>query len=175
MQFYFSKTIYQRSKIDPEIIAALYIIQSHKDGLKRAKTQRWVMEDRLGYFIFSFKGVSVNMFYTKNRDLVISKKKFNTYVENDLTTLNKYINYVKFRYLGFETKFEQYQTQLNLALSVRESRLKLGWRALDLAQISKVPKSNISRIESGANVSLNTITKVANAMNLNIKLLFERK
>ncbi|NER15102.1 helix-turn-helix domain-containing protein [Leptobacterium flavescens] len=62
----------------------------------------------------------------------------------------------------------------NFGLRVRELRESKGFSQLDLASEINVEKTSISRIENGrTNVTLVTAVKLANALGVELKNLFE--
>ena len=51
-------------------------------------------------------------------------------------------------------------------------RKESGLSQRDLATVSDVPQSTIARIESGANTSIDTLTKIANALGKRLTVNF---
>lgn len=61
---------------------------------------------------------------------------------------------------GFETE----KTKLASAAAILEAREAAGLSQQKLADQSGVPKTTIARIEKGNNTSIETLTKIANAL-----------
>jgi transcriptional regulator with XRE-family HTH domain len=63
---------------------------------------------------------------------------------------------------------------LNSAVAVRNEREAYGWTQHDLAERSGLglPQSTIARVENGANTSMDTISKIANAFGKSLKISF---
>ena len=59
---------------------------------------------------------------------------------------------------------------MNIALT--KDRKESGLSQRDLASVSDVPQSTIARIESGANTSIDTLTKIANALGKRLTINF---
>ena len=64
----------------------------------------------------------------------------------------------------FKQEFENETTKLESAIAVTHVRKEAGLTQRELANVSKVPQSTIARIETGANTSVDTLTKSANAL-----------
>lgn len=64
----------------------------------------------------------------------------------------------------FKKAFEGETTKLESAIAVANVRKQSGLSQRELAAASKVPQSTIARIERGANTSVDTLTKIANAL-----------
>lgn len=62
--------------------------------------------------------------------------------------------------------------KLNSAVAVRREREEYGWTQQELASKAGVPQSTIARIENGANTSMDTMSKIANAFNKVISISF---
>ena len=62
--------------------------------------------------------------------------------------------------------------KLNSAVAVRNEREAYGWTQHDLAEKSGLPQSTIARVENGANTSMDTISKIANAFGKSIQISF---
>ncbi len=61
---------------------------------------------------------------------------------------------------GFETESEK----LESAYAIYKAREEMGWTQTELAQRANVPRSTVSRTESGNNTSIETLNKLAFAM-----------
>ena len=61
----------------------------------------------------------------------------------------------------FKQEFENETTKLESAIAVTHVRKEAGLTQRELANVSKVPQSTIARIETGANTSVDTLTKIA--------------
>ncbi|MCI5812027.1 MAG: helix-turn-helix domain-containing protein [Lactobacillus sp.] len=64
----------------------------------------------------------------------------------------------------FKKEFNNETAKLESALAVSKIRKDAGLSQRELAAVSKVPQSTIARIESGANTSVDTLTKIGNAL-----------
>ncbi|WP_125770772.1 helix-turn-helix domain-containing protein [Companilactobacillus furfuricola] len=73
--------------------------------------------------------------------------------------LNKQLQDPEFKY-----QFENETSKLESAIALTQIRKEAGMTQRELATISKVPQSTIARIETGANTSVDTLTKIANAL-----------
>lgn len=62
--------------------------------------------------------------------------------------------------------------KLNSAVAVRNEREAYGWTQHELAEKSGLPQSTIARVENGANISMNTISKIANAFGKTLQINF---
>ncbi|MCC4380074.1 helix-turn-helix domain-containing protein, partial [Limosilactobacillus reuteri] len=58
------------------------------------------------------------------------------------------------------------------AIALTKVRKESGLSQRDLATVSDVPQSTIARIESGANTSIDTLTKIANALGKRLTVNF---
>ena len=72
----------------------------------------------------------------------------------------------------FKKEFENETTQLESAIALTKVRKESGLSQRDLATVSDVPQSTIARIESGANTSIDTLTKIANALGKRLTVNF---
>ncbi|WP_419145013.1 helix-turn-helix domain-containing protein [Limosilactobacillus reuteri] len=57
-------------------------------------------------------------------------------------------------------------------MALTKVRKESGLSQRDLATVSDVPQSTIARIESGANTSIDTLTKIANALGKRLTVNF---
>ena len=64
-------------------------------------------------------------------------------------------------------EFEKESTKLESAIALTKVRKDAGLSHRKLAEISKVPQSTIARIERGDNTSMDTLSKLAEAMGKN--------
>ena len=73
-----------------------------------------------------------------------------------------------------ETKreFDNETTKLESAIAVSTIRKESGLSQRKLAAISRVPQSTIARIERGDNTSIDTLTKIANALGKKLTVKF---
>lgn len=65
------------------------------------------------------------------------------------------------------------ENKLASALSIKQERESYGWTQNELAKKAGIPQSTIARIERGANTSMDTLSKIANAFGKQIILSFE--
>ena len=72
----------------------------------------------------------------------------------------------------FKKEFENETTNLESAIALTKVRKESGLSQRDLATVSDVPQSTIARIESGANTSIDTLTKIANALGKRLTVNF---
>lgn len=72
----------------------------------------------------------------------------------------------------FKQEFENETTKLESAIAVTHVRKEAGLTQRELANVSKVPQSTIARIETGANTSIDTLTKIANALGKKLTVSF---
>ena len=72
----------------------------------------------------------------------------------------------------FKKEFENETTKLESASALTKVRKESGLSQRDLATVSDVPQSTIARIESGANTSIDTLTKIANALGKRLTVNF---
>ena len=72
----------------------------------------------------------------------------------------------------FKKEFENETTKLERAIALTKVRKESGLSQRDLATVSDVPQSTIARIESGANTSIDTLTKIANALGKRLTVNF---
>ena len=72
----------------------------------------------------------------------------------------------------FKQEFENETTKLESAIAVTHVRKEAGLTQRELANVSKVPQSTIARIETGANTSVDTLTKIANALGTKLTVSF---
>lgn len=72
----------------------------------------------------------------------------------------------------FKRGFDAESEKLESAIAIYQAREKLGWTQTELAERANVPRSTVSRTESGNNISIDTLNKLAFAMGkkLTIKL-----
>ncbi|MBD8087286.1 helix-turn-helix transcriptional regulator [Limosilactobacillus sp. c11Ua_112_M] len=69
-------------------------------------------------------------------------------------------------------EFENETTKLESAVALAKVRKASGLSQRDLSSISDVPQSTIARIESGSNTSIDTLTKIANALGKKLTVTF---
>ncbi|RMC47721.1 helix-turn-helix transcriptional regulator [Lactobacillus sp. ESL0225] len=62
--------------------------------------------------------------------------------------------------------------KLVASVAVRQEREQYGWTQKDLATKAGIPQSTVARIESGANTSMDTISKIGNAFGKSVKISF---
>ena len=72
----------------------------------------------------------------------------------------------------FKKEFENETTKLESSIALTKVRKESGLSQRDLATVSDVPQSTIARIESGANTSIDTLTKIANALGKRLTVNF---
>ena len=72
----------------------------------------------------------------------------------------------------FKQEFENETTKLESAIAETHVRKEAGLTQRELANVSKVPQSTIARIETGANTSVDTLTKIANALGKKLTVSF---
>ena len=72
----------------------------------------------------------------------------------------------------FKQEFENETTKLESAIAVTHVRKEAGLTQRELVNVSKVPQSTIARIETGANTSVDTLTKIANALGKKLTVSF---
>ncbi len=72
----------------------------------------------------------------------------------------------------FKKEFGNETTKLESAIALTKVRKESGLSQRDLATVSDVPQSTIARIESGANTSIDTLTKIANALGKRLTVNF---
>lgn len=68
------------------------------------------------------------------------------------------------------------QTEMNKlasAVSIKQERENYGWTQQELAEKAGIPQSTIARVEKGANTSMDTISKIANAFGKSVVLSFK--
>ena len=63
-------------------------------------------------------------------------------------------------------------TKLESAVALTKIRKASGLSQRALASVSNVPQSTIARIEKGANTSIDTLTKIANALGKKLTISF---
>ena len=63
---------------------------------------------------------------------------------------------------------------MELACQIKQEREKRGLSQRDIAQKTGLTQTTILRIEKGKNFSLETLMKVAQSMDLNPKITFEK-
>lgn len=69
-------------------------------------------------------------------------------------------------------EFDNETTKLESAIALSEVRKSEGLSQRELSAISNIPQSTIARIESGANTSVDTLTKIANAIGKKLVIKF---
>ncbi|ALJ23378.1 transcriptional regulator [Lactobacillus gallinarum] len=72
----------------------------------------------------------------------------------------------------FKQEFDNETTKLESAIAISNIRKQSGLSQRKLAAISKVPQSTIARIERGDNTSIDTLTKIANALGKKLTVKF---
>ena len=66
---------------------------------------------------------------------------------------------------SFKEGFKAEKAILESALALANARLKAGLTQRQLSELSHVPQSTIARIERGHNTSIETMSKLASALN----------
>lgn len=59
------------------------------------------------------------------------------------------------------------------AVAIKQERENYGWTQQELAKKAGLPQSTVARIEKGANTSMDTISKIANAFGKGVVLSFK--
>ena len=72
----------------------------------------------------------------------------------------------------FKKAFDAEITKLSSAIALTNIRKQEGLSQRELSSISDVPQATIARIERGDNTSINTLTKLANAIGKKITISF---
>ena len=65
---------------------------------------------------------------------------------------------------------EKYTNLDDFGAAVVAARRRLGWSQLELAQRSGMSRPTIARVESGSDVSSDTIKKLASGLGINITI-----
>ena len=86
--------------------------------------------------------------------------KFDDFLENELADKN------------FKEGFLTEKAILESAIAVSDARQTAGLTQRELASLSHVPQSTIARIERGYNTSIDTLSKIAFALNKRVKISF---
>ena len=74
---------------------------------------------------------------------------------------------------SFKEEWENYQPEYEVMKAVLDARLSNNLSQSELATISGINQSEISKIESGTrNPSIKILRKIANAMNMHIEIKF---
>lgn len=73
---------------------------------------------------------------------------------------------------NFSNQVKTEENKLTSAIAVRNEREIYGWTQQELAEKAGIPQSTIARIESGANTSMETISKIANAFGKSVQINF---
>ena len=74
---------------------------------------------------------------------------------------------------SFKEEWENYQPEYEAMKAVLDARLSRNLSQSELATISGINQSEISKIESGTrNPSIKILRKIANAMNMHIEIKF---
>lgn len=71
---------------------------------------------------------------------------------------------------NFKKGFLKEDAKLENAIALLKAREEAGFSQQELAERSGVPQSTIARIECGANTSINTLSKIATALNKKVKI-----
>lgn len=72
----------------------------------------------------------------------------------------------------FKKDFDDETAKLESAVELTKVRKESGLTQRELATVSDVPQSTIARIEKGANTSINTLSKIANALGKKLTIKF---
>lgn len=73
---------------------------------------------------------------------------------------------------SFENGFLKEDAKLENAIALLRARENAGLSQRELAERSGVPQSTIARIERGYNTSIDTLSKIASALNKRVKISF---
>ena len=73
---------------------------------------------------------------------------------------------------SFENGFLKEDAKLENAIALLRARENAGLTQRELAERSGVPQSTIARIERGYNTSIDTLSKIAFALNKRVKISF---
>lgn len=65
----------------------------------------------------------------------------------------------------FQAGVEEENSKLASAVAIMQAREEAGYSQRDLAEKAHVPQSTLVRIEAGENTSMNTMNKIARALN----------
>lgn len=70
---------------------------------------------------------------------------------------------------------DQFELNLDIGDEILRLRIEKGWSQVELAERAGTKQANISRLESGLNnPSVNFLQKVANALDANLSIHFEK-
>lgn len=72
----------------------------------------------------------------------------------------------------FKKDFNDETAKLESAIELTKARKESGLSQRELATASHLPQSTIARIERGANTSVETLTKIANALGKKLTIKF---
>lgn len=72
----------------------------------------------------------------------------------------------------FKEGFLREKRKLDSAVALMLAREEAGYSQRELAQLAHVPQSTIARIEKGANTSIDTLSKIAFALDKQLKIHF---
>ncbi len=92
------------------------------------------------------------------RTTTMTTIKFDDFLENELADNN------------FKEGFLTEKAILESAIAVSDARQTAGLTQRELASLSHVPQSTIARIERGHNTSIETMSKIALALNKNLTI-----
>ena len=73
---------------------------------------------------------------------------------------------------AFKQEFDNETTKVESAIALTKVRKEYGLSQRELAVAAKVPQSTIARIEKGSNTSIETLTKIANALGKQLTVSF---
>ncbi|MGT2957662.1 transcriptional regulator [Streptococcus bovimastitidis] len=76
---------------------------------------------------------------------------------------------------NFRQEFQTEKAILEIALAVSKARSNAGLSQRQLAELSHFPQSTIARIERGHNTSIETMSKIAVAVNQELKFILVKK
>lgn len=78
----------------------------------------------------------------------------------------------RFQYPELRSNFEAESLRLESAVALLKAREDAGLTQRELAKRVDVPQSTIARIERGNNTSVDTLSKIANALGKKLKVEF---
>lgn len=71
---------------------------------------------------------------------------------------------------AFKRDYEAEKEKLESAYAIYKAREEMGWTQAELAEKANVPRSTVSRTESGNNISIETLNKLAFAMGKKVSI-----
>lgn len=163
------------NQIDHKLLAILYKIE--QDGFKTAIQQKWfIFDNEQNIYETGSRLMSeeIKLVPFKNGYCVLGSQK-QSFIKRDVIPLDSFIKQMESGVSDFKLSFEEALKELEIAIDFTKARIEMGWTQQTLAKKAKVSQGSVAHMESGRNMSIKTLYKLAAALNKQLIIKIESK